>query len=243
MAAEILYSASVAAGGLNESPVLDLWGKDAIEVVVDNTLGTAYRDLTMTTYLDDGTTVVDVLKLRAVPFGAAAAGQQYDPGRVRAYVGPHPAVADSLKYLLYDATSAPNAALSSPIFPCDDVDAIFGWSKGAGGTHTLLGVALDDAGVGLSVWGASTAGADNTAAYPATDAANVGAGNWRIDHYAPKRARFDTTAGGVGISVRMVLFARGRLPGTFSHQMVLPRRVKLSLAAAGTGAARLTVLG
>ncbi len=238
-----IYSASVAAGALNETPVLDLYGLEAVELLVDNVAGTAARDLQMTTFLDDGVTVADQVVLRRCPFGSAPPGGSYAPGRSRGHLGPSAGSVDYGIHLLYDETSAPNAALNSPDLWTDGLDRIFGWSKGAGGTHTFVGTGKDDAGAGLSVFGASGASADNTWAWPTTDTENVAVGNWRIAFPRPRRVSLGTSAGGVGISVRIVCYGAGRTPGSFSRQMALPRKVKFSLLAGGAGAARLTVLG
>lgn len=97
--------------------MLDLAGIEELAVLVDNTAGTAFRDLTMTSYLDDGTTQIDSFLLRKVAWGLAANGAHHDPGRARAYIGPNPPGGTSGVHVLYDVQGSFSRSSSSATAP------------------------------------------------------------------------------------------------------------------------------
>jgi len=62
-----------------------------------------------------------------------------------------------------------------------------------------------------------------------------------LSHDPPRRIVVIVPAAGVAITSTSELLCTGRVPGTFSVQMVVPQFVRFTLAAAGTGAAAVRV--
>lgn len=249
-AARILYdSGSVAAGAAIESPVLNLERAQVseIEVLVDHTagLGTVSRDLSLTTYLDDGTTAIETVLLHRIWGGAAANGADYAPGRVRGYIGPRPPGPVTGTHTLYDVTSPVNTALDTGPLSVEDTEAVLADALATGGTtQVTASIVWDDAVAtamtvppAAAVHQASSWGAGYTVVPTGFTATSV------VPLPVPRRLKYQTTAGGAGIAVRLRVVARGRPPGTFALQMILPARLKLSLAAGGAAAGRVVVLG
>lgn len=241
-ARQLWDSGSVASGASIATPVLDLSGLQGIEIQIDNTAGTAYRSLTLDSYLMDGTYVGTTTRVATVAYGTAPSGGHYHPGMVRGYLGPNPPGAAYGVYQLIDKTSAANGTLSETV-ATEGCVQVYGWANASASTTTVYGQDIDDAGVAMSPWGASSASAANAICLGTGCASSVGAGNWQINFPIGRRATFVTTAAGVGNTVRLVLRCRGVLPGIFSAQMGLPARAVLSLVSGGSGVARMTLWG
>lgn len=237
-------SGSVAAGAAIASPVLDLRDVRELLVVVDNTAGTTFRNLTLVSYLDNGTTQIDSLLLRRVAFGAAATGSSYAPGAVRGTVGTGVAIGTPGSHILYDATSAANAALATPAIVVDGMQVVSAIAAASAGTTVLTGRAPadDDTASALGVLGGGTAALRNhcsigAGAYGGSSGSGSGGG-----FAMPRRIIFDTTTAGGGNTVRLIVVGYGLPPGTFVVQLALPPKAKLTLAAGGAAAARMTVV-
>jgi len=246
----LLYdSGSVAAGALIDSGVLDLTFYTSLEVVIDNTAGTAVRQLTMASFLADGVTQIDTVPLRVVAFGTAPTGSVYAPGRVRGYLGPNPPGGTSGKYLLYQATSADNGALDSGNVWAYDFDSVLADAAVASGTVTGVFAATiryDDGTVpGFGAWttAQNIANAQNHSSYVYGLGAADEAGFLTGYGASPPVVRFTTSPAGAGATVRLAVWGIGRLPGTFAVNVLLPLRAQFTLAAAGAGAARIVIIG
>lgn len=245
----IYSSGSVAAGAAIDSGVLDLSPFREIEVFVDNTAGTVLRDLAMLSYLDDGTTLIDSIVLRRCGFGTAPAGSVYAPGAIRGYVGPNPPGGTSGTHVLYDATTAAGGALDSGGIFCEDADQVVATfiAAGAAGAASTAIREVDDAGVEVFFNNLSAPGI-NVQTKVAWTRGSLTAGlitgggaNNPAYYFSARRVRIMGT-GGAASTVRLILTGHGRTPGTFAQQMILPTKAKLTLAAGGAGAARLTVI-
>lgn len=238
-------SGVVASGAIINSPVLDLTGVETLEVFVDNTASTAVRDLTLTSYLDDGTTTIDTLVVRKVAFGAAYTGSQYAPGAVRVLVGPNPPAPPSGSYVLMEMTSAANTPINTGGLFCEDFDAILvDWYASAGTTQVQLYEQKDDGVTNVAVSSPSTAAQQGLMPY----GLGVGVGAnmaWTTIGGGPvgKRILVTTSAAGAANTVKLRISGRGRPPGTGIIPMLLPTKAKLSLAAAGSANGRMTIVG
>lgn len=239
---QVWDSGTVAAGAVITTPTLDLTGMEGLEIQIDNTAGTVFRALNLDAYLMDGTYVGTTTRLSTIAYGTAPSGGHYHPGMARGYVGPQPPGAAYGVYQLIDKTSATNGTLSETV-STDGCVQVFGWANASASTTTVYGQEIDDTGTALSPWGASSASAANAICLGTGCASSVGAGNWQVNFPVGRRTTFVTTAAGVGNTVRLLVRCRGVLPGVFSVQMGLPARVVLSLAAGGSGAARVTIWG
>lgn len=237
----IYSSGSVAAGAAIDSGVLDLSPFREIEVFVDNTAGTVLRDLAMLSYLDDGTTLIDSIVLRRCGFGTAPAGSVYAPGAIRGYVGPNPPGGTTGVHVLYDATSAANTALDTGALATEDTESLRIEAFTSGGT-TNIGhyVVRDDNGIPGPGAGFAAAAYQITTWGPGF--ATGGEVGLVMGEPVQRRSRFTTSAAGPGNTVRLIVVGRGRTPGAFAQQMILPTKAKLTLGAGGAGAARLTVI-
>jgi hypothetical protein len=249
----VLADQNVAAGGALDSGVLNLADLkiSEVSVVVDSTAGTAMRQLTMTSYLPNGTTVIDSVPLRLVAFGAAPTGSVYAPGRVRGYVGPNPPGGTSGKYALWSDTSAANTALSSPTLYAEDCDSVqmFAVQNTGGATTTCMLRPTLENGTPNHGWiNPQTSVTSGPCAIVQAFGAVAGLGGQNVAGEAGVSAspfrRFVTTTGAssVGTTTTEVV-CTGRVPGTFSVQMLLPPKASFNLAAGGSGAARMTVIG
>lgn len=248
----VLYdSGSVAAGAAIDSGVLDLTNVRELGIVVDNTAGAVLRDLSLLSYLADGATLIDTVLLRRVAFGAAANGATHDPGRVRGVVGPNPPGGVSGVHLLYDATTPVNTAIDATIVAEEASELTFSWlwapALAGGIAFNLSHVADDGVSIPASFWTVGAAGMTEAQQTMGVSLAAVAGRNVAIvsgfvaSGFAARRLRMTLAAAGAGVTSRMVVYARGRVPGTFSVPLILPPRARLQLAAAGAAAARLTV--
>lgn len=253
-ASRVLYdSGSVAAGAQIQTPVLDLSTARVgeIQIIIDNTAGTALRDLTLTSYLEDGVTTIDSVVLRKVAFGAAPTGSAYAQGQVRGYVGPNPPAGASGTHVLYEATSADNGTLATGNLCVDGQESVMVAAGRDGGAAAGGAVAvrfIEDDGTDIGFGAIAITQNINTAQEWTGYAIGPGSSGYSsiLLGYAttlPRRIAASTTAPGAGNFVRLRVLSRGPVPGSFSVQQVLPMKGRLTLAAAGSGAARLTVLG
>lgn len=242
---ELYDSGNVAAGAAIDSGVLDLSRVRELEITVDNTAGTVLRDLSLLSYRPDGATLVDLVVLRRVAFGAAPTGSVYAPGRVRGYVGPQPPGGVTGTHVLYAETSGAGAALggaaSIVVEDAESVDVLWDYSGANVPASAQVSIVYDDGGGSRALAnGLPGAGATGRVSFAPSSGvtnniASVPAGPHR-------RIGVSGTAGAAStVSCRVV--ARGRVPGTFSVPLVLPTRARLTLAAGGAGAARMTVFG
>lgn len=235
-------SGVVAAGAEIITPALDLRGLKRVEMFVDNTAATVFRDLNMLTYLDDATTLIDTLLLRKCGFGAAPSGSVYAPGRVYGHIGPTPPGGVTGVHVLADATSGVNAAQTLRV-TAEDAECLYASMVCSAGTAFLtVTPILDDgsAGAGAVQQAAAASAAMHIAAGLSFSIANA---NGQSSAVAVRRWDVTASAPGAGNTSRLVVQSRGRLPGVFWHATVLPNRVKFQLAAAGAAAARVVVLG
>jgi hypothetical protein len=249
---KLFDSGSVAGGAVIASGILSGPAEGSspdLQVFVDNTAGTAQRSLTLETIADSaGTDVVDSVVLRVVPFGSTLSGSSYAPGRVRGYIGPNPPAGASGTFLVYDETGADNTILTSPVIPTHDFEWVIARRTNAVGAGTSTMVLIGDNGNGTpnSNLHIVTAAATSWLAMGPGLAAASPVMNITLGHLPiPMRdsAQFVANAAGGGTTTRLSVLARGRVPGTFSVQMAIPAYWRITLAAAGTGAARVVVYG
>lgn len=244
---KVLYdSGVVASGAIITSGVLSLDGISELEVIADNTAGSVFRDLTMVSYLDNGTTQIDSLLLRRVVWGAAANGADYDPGRVRVLIGANPPGVASGVHVLYSTTSAAATALDTGALDTEDADYVTAYAVPSAGTTQLQGFETSDAGVYSNPSIAPSASSGQTFFWGPGSTLPSGAVTGYTSYVpssVPRRLRFTTTSAASSNTVLLRVVARGRRPGTSSVSMVLPTRAKVTLAAAGAANGRLTVIG
>jgi hypothetical protein len=243
----VLYDSGTAcnSGGACDSGVLDLTGISSLEVTVDNTASTTWRNLSMTSYLDDGTTTIDSVVLRRVGWGSASNGAENDPGRARVQLSSLPSSHATGERLLYDVTSATNTALDTGALLTEDCDFLSITYYASAGTATFVTYEVDDAGTSLpgGGWGMTAAAQNYQFVGPGT-AVGIYTTNASVrSHSVPRRMRFTTGAAGTGNTVRLRVFCRGRVPGSSTFQMTLPTKAKFSLGAGGSANGRLTVIG
>lgn len=243
----VLYdSGSVAGGALIDSGVLNLTGIESLQVFVDNTAGAVFRDLSLLSYLDDGTTLVDTAVIRRCGYGAAPTGSNHAPGAVRGTVGPCAANGANRAFIIYDATSGDNATLDSGLLWVEDCESFEAHAAGSAGTTQLAPFRVRDDGTTTAMGTTAATLQQVYAVARGYTAAALGDATATISQnrgWVGRRARFTTTAAGAGNTVRLVVTGYGRTPGTFAHQMALPTRAKLQLAAAGAANARMTIFG
>jgi hypothetical protein len=253
-----LCDTTVAAGGAIDcggtGAVLNLYNLKIkeLQVFVDNTAGTALRPLTLTSYLDDGSTVIDTVVLRSVAFGVAPTGSSYAPGQVRGYVGPNPPGGTSGKHVIWRDTSASNTAITSPNVSMDECDSVqmFAYQNTGGATiQCSYRLVVDDgfgAGLGIMTPTTSVTSGPCYLVLGLGALGNLGSGTGTgvqgMSVPPPRRMVSTTTASSVGTTTTELL-CNGRVPGTFSVQMNLTQKAKITLGAAGSGAARVTVFG
>lgn len=227
------------------SSALDLSAVRELEIFVDNTSGTGFRDLALLPFAPDGVTTMDSFLLAKVPWGLKASGATHDPGRARVYVGPNPAGPGAFDATVLDTTSGTNAALDVTLFT-ESCDQLFVSAIPSAGTTQLQTYIVDDAGVATRrvAAGSANSGTGIVWALGAADlsAGGIGTANYKAGEHPPRRAQLTTTAAGVGNTVRLRVGCWGRIPGTFAHQMTLPPRAKVQLGSA-TGTARFWVVG
>ena len=250
----VLFDSTVAAGALIDTGVMDLTGFSELEAIVDNTQGTTFRDLTFTPYdgilPGPGALVESLVPLRRCGFGTAPFGSSYAPGNVRGYIGPNPPGGTPGTHVLFDGTSGSNAAISTPgagVF-VEDMDGVvvFGLYSGSPVSGNLTVAELGDDGVATNALCGYAGNAQ------ATHACNIGPGASTISTIAtssfagvPMVRRITATlaAAGSALTGRLRILGRGRVPGTFAHQIALPPKARVQLAAAGAGTARLAIVG
>lgn len=238
----VLFSSGIVAAGAEIiTPVLDLRGTNGIGIVVDNTAGAVFRDLNLLSYLDDGTTLIETLLLRKVGFGAAPAGSVYAPGSVRGYIGPNPPGGTTGVHILYDNVSAANTAIDTGALWTEDLESVvFAMQTSAGTSAITTYLTLDDG--AHQQWSASAAvGQFNGGIGEGVGVAGSASGD--VSFRPSRRARFTASPAGIGNTVRVVIIGRGRVPGTFAHQIGLPTKAKFQLVAAGAANARVTIFG
>jgi len=241
-------SESVAGGALVQSPILDLARAKAevVELFIDNTAANSFnRALTVTSYLQDGTQFDSVVVLPSVPLGGAPTGSTYPLGLVRALMGPIPPTTEDGAYLLYDETSAVNTFVQSPTLFTMGFSrvSISGLLNGSLGTVPTLQVSSD-------VWTIKIPGASLNAGEALQYVVGPGilqtADAPTTKFYAggvnlPLGQFFNASypAAGASLTMRLRITGHGRPPGTFAYQMILPPKIRFSLSAGGTGAARM----
>jgi hypothetical protein len=239
-------SGSVASGAQIQSPLLDLISakNGELQIFIDNTAGTALRALTMTVYKDDGSTVVETITLRNVAYGAAPTGSVYAPGQVRGYVGPNPPAAKSGIYTLIDVSGAVAGVLTPGWVWTEDATELFVLISAIGGAPTAnyeVRVAMADSDSSSNtILQSSTMiqGGRVLSISPGSSAVPATTNTVGIPSVIPKRIDIQIGAPGAGVTNRIVVNAKGPVPGTFSVQMAIPRYVRFTLAAGGSGAAR-----
>lgn len=240
-------SGVINSGATSTSTVRALGAYTDLEVVVDNTAGAALRDLTMTSFAPDGVTTIDQVLLRRVAYGTKPTGATHDPGRARGYVGPNPPGGTNGYHILFDGVSATNANIDPGGLFMEDCDQVW-WHADASAGTTQTGIyEWDDTGTPISTAQFSAAGTQHVAGAfgPGSTAPNpiYTGGTASIDSSrpVPRRARIYAVAAGTGNTVRLRIVCRGRPPGTFAVQMVLPMRAQFSVSAAN-GTAHVWVL-
>lgn len=226
----IFDSDVVSSGATWNSSTVNLASVTAIEVFVDNTSGGGLRDLTMTSFAPDGVTTIDSVLLRRVAYGTAPTGSSYAPGRVRGYLGPTPPGGTTGTFLLYDATSAAATALDSGIISTEDSDLVIVNADASGGTTQMTPSDVRDDDTSRN-YGAATAAGTNTMTWgPGMVIGSVF--NLSVSGAIPRRARFQTSSAGPSNTVRLRVWSKGRIPGTFTVPMLLPTKARFSLSAA-----------
>jgi hypothetical protein len=235
--AQYVASNTAYTAALSDGKPFDLGAYEAVQIHVDNTLGTAFRDLTMVMFAPDGVTTIDSVLLRKIGYGTAPTGSSYAPGRVRGYIGPNPQGGTSGVYTLYDGTSGSAASLNTGILWVEDCDA---WQvKSVAGANTTAGACYDvrDDDTEIGVPGPTAALTQGFSWSSGSTSVNYGApagvANSAALWGAARRIRV-TTGAATGTTVRTVVTCLGRPPGTFAHQIALPPKAKFVLGA-GTG--------
>lgn len=235
-------STSVTTGAAIDSGVLDLSAFSELQVVVDNTSGTALRDVVLSSYLDDSVTLIGTVTVRRVPSGGPPVGSTYAPGMAQGYVGPNPPGGTTGVHVLYDSTSATNGTLDTGPLSTSECDSVFSAGQASAGTTTVTNGEVRDDGSQFNFTAPSAsanqqffAGSGVSVAGQAYTASSM--------PFVPRRMAFQSSAAGTGNTVRLRVLCRGRVPGTFAYQMVLPTKARFQLGAGGSGAARLTIIG
>lgn len=238
---QVLYdSGVVASGAAISSGVLDLTGINTVSIIVDNTAGTVVRNLSMVTYLGDGSTQVDSVQLRKVMFGAAPVGGEFAPGMARGLVGLGASLPPSMDAILIDTTSGSAAAMDTgPIFT-EDCDALWIPAVASANTTQMVGKEVSDDGVVTTITGGGTASGVNSVVMGVGAVGAQGSGG--VTSYLPRRMQFTTTAATAG-TVRLRAICRGRPPGTFALPIMLPTKAAFNLASGGSANGRLTIIG
>lgn len=223
----------------------------ALEVLIDTEGSTAMRAFTMFGYqinpqtglfasIDSGN-LGSGLVLRRVGFGVAPAGSQFSPGKVRALVGPYASSGPSGIHTLLDTSSAPGAGINSGPVNVEDQEQVTLYvvsSGGAVGAYVVeTRLYFDDDPLSSLIAGSVAVGAGQTSSIHTLGQGMTVLPTNRSGSLSPqvqtRRAEWSVAAGGAGVTHRLVAVGKGRVPGTFAHQVAFAPFVSFQLGSTG----------